>query len=151
MDAYVIIGNPNTRKSTLIRCLTGAYNRNKRNIMLNSGEEIIVYARTTSLQSIHTTCDDFIKEVQQTSLTKQDAVLFSLWPKAHPANNVMYPDALTYLDMLNMEDFSIKKIVVLHSEYSATFKQYNTLILSDVTCQPINKSASKIRSFFNWL
>jgi hypothetical protein len=37
MDVYLLVGNPRTRKSSLIRCLSGCFNRNVRDIQLLSG------------------------------------------------------------------------------------------------------------------
>ena len=37
-DVFVIIGNPNTRKSSVVRCLTGCFNRSLRDIETLPGE-----------------------------------------------------------------------------------------------------------------
>ena len=51
MDVYLLVGNPRTRKSSLIRCLSGCFNRNVRDIQLLSGRAPIrLYARAGSAQ-----------------------------------------------------------------------------------------------------
>ena len=38
MDAYLIIGNPNTRKASLVRSLTGCFNRSVRDILIQGSK-----------------------------------------------------------------------------------------------------------------
>ena len=42
LHAYVLIGSPRTRKSTLLRCLTGCYSRNLRDIETHHGQVLKV-------------------------------------------------------------------------------------------------------------
>ena len=147
MDAYVIIGAPATRKSTLIRCLTGCYNRNIRDISLSGGKKIQIYAVTNSLQATHVTAEEFMKESARTHC---QAVIFGLWPKAHPANPIKYPDALTYLNDLMIDGWNVKKVVVLNDLDRQTYGQFDTIQLKSITKDPINLSAKIVREFFRW-
>ena len=63
MDAYIVIGNPNTRKASLVRCLTGCFNRSVRDIQpLGGRTPLRLYARVGSLQDTRATPEDFIAE-----------------------------------------------------------------------------------------
>lgn len=147
MDAYVIIGAPATRKSTLIRCLTGCYNRNIRDILLTNGEHIQVFAVTNSLQATHVTSEEFMKESGRTNCR---AVLFGLWPKAHPVNPIKYPDALTYLNDLMIDGWKVKKVVVLDDTDDQVYSQFDVMRVAKATRMPVNESAKLVREFFNW-
>lgn len=147
MDAYVIIGAPATRKSTLIRCLTGCYNRNIRDILLTNGRSIQVYAVTNSLQASHVTSQELMKE---STRTRCQAVLFGLWPKAHPASPIKYPDALTYLNDFVIDGWNVKKVVVLDNTDHHIYQQFDVLAIPKSTKDPVNKSAKVVREFFSW-
>lgn len=150
MDAYVIIGMPNTRKSTIISSLTGCCNRSVRDILLTSGKQIKTYVRTTGLQSVHTTSEEFLKEAMDIVM-KCDSVLFSLWPKPHPVNPIKYPDALTYLNDLIIDGWNIKKVVVLDKESADIYRQFSVLAQPNSSRDPINKTAQAIRQHFEWV
>ena len=50
MDAYLIIGNPNTRKASLVRSLTGCFNRSVRDILIQGAKTPVrFYARVGTL------------------------------------------------------------------------------------------------------
>jgi hypothetical protein len=64
MDAYLIIGNPNTRKASLVRSLTGCFNRSVRDILIQGSKTPLrFYARVGALQDTRTTVEDFAAEV----------------------------------------------------------------------------------------
>ena len=148
MDVYVLVGSEATRKSTLIRCLTGCYNRNIRDILLENGSSIRVYAVTNTLQAMHVTDEDLVKEAERTHCR---AVILAMWPQAHPANPIKYPDALTYLNDFLIDGWRIKKVVVLGDINAAIYKQFDVCHLPNVTKDPVNQSAQKIRQFFQWV
>ena len=56
MDAYIVIGNPNTRKSSVVRSLTGCFNRSIRDILLVGDKTALrLYARVGCVQDTSTT------------------------------------------------------------------------------------------------
>ena len=56
MDAYIVIGNANTRKASVLRSLTGCFNRSVREILpLDAAAPLRLYARVGSLQDTRTT------------------------------------------------------------------------------------------------
>jgi len=62
MDAYILIGNANTRKSSVLRSLTDSVNRSVRDIQLQDNRHAVrFYARAGTLQVTRTTPDNFIQ------------------------------------------------------------------------------------------
>lgn len=110
MQAYVVIGNPNTRKSSVLRCLTGCFNRSVRDIQLQSGSAPLrLYARVGSLQESRTTAAEFEAEVAR---KRCGAVVFCLWPSAHPLEPTACPDAQAYLDWFKAAGWQFEAVAV---------------------------------------
>ena len=77
MDAYLIIGNSNARKASLVRSLTGCFNRNVRDILIQGSKAPVrFYARIGALQDTRTSVGDFVAEVGR---ARCQAVLFCLF------------------------------------------------------------------------
>lgn len=147
MEAYVLIGNPQTRKSSLIRCLTGCYSRGVRDIALQRGDAIRVYARISALQESRTQAADFIAEVQRSRCRQ---VLFSLWPEANTQDTQRWPDAASYLQALKTAGWTFRKTAVLGA-YPLKLDQAGEVAqFPNVLTQPINASAQLIRNHFGW-
>lgn len=146
MDAYVIIGGPNTRKSSVTRSLTGCFNRSVRNILLNNGAQIQIYARVSSLQESKTTAQDFISEVHQSGC---QFVVFCLWSQPNPADPVQYPDASSYLAAFISAGWNIVKTAVLgQGQASSPYPQQSFSPNSQT--DPINLTSQAVRSHFGW-
>ncbi|MGC4076543.1 MAG: hypothetical protein QM702_05820 [Rubrivivax sp.] len=148
MEAYVLIGNPHTRKSSLVRSLTGCFNRSLRDIQPASGAAVLrLYARAGALQETRTTPADFAAEVGS---RRCSAVLFCLWPLANPIDPQNLPDAGTYLEHLQSEGWRLKSIAVLGQNpggwRGATMRQF-----PQAPVDPINVTAQHLRSHFGWL
>ncbi|MDP2092304.1 MAG: hypothetical protein Q8K50_00205, partial [Hydrogenophaga sp.] len=80
MDAYIIIGNSNTRKASLVRSLTGCFNRSVRDIQLQGSKKPLrFYARVGTLQDTRVTVEQYVAEVTR---ARAEAVLFCLSPEA---------------------------------------------------------------------
>lgn len=146
MDAYVIVGNANTRKSSVLRSLTGCFNRSIRDIIDSSGSVRQIYARVSSLQESETTPQDFIQEVSATGLTN---VIFCLWPHANRKNAVLYPDAQAYITAFIQAGWQFQASAVLGT---TTFQPATPCVahFPAVTNQPINVTAQAVRSHFGW-
>lgn len=146
MDAYVIIGGPNTRKSSVTRSLTGCFNRNVRNILLNNGEQIKIYARVTALQESKTTAEEFLTEVSQSGCQN---VIFCLWPQPSQIDPKKYPDASTYISTLRAAGWNIVRAAVLgQGRPSLLCPQQAFFPNSEV--DPINQTAQAVRANFGW-
>jgi len=91
VDAYLIIGNPNTRKASLVRSLTGCFNRNVRDIVMEGVKAPVkVYARVGTLQETGTSVEAFLWEV---SRARCQAVICCLAPSLVPGQPLDSPDA----------------------------------------------------------
>ena len=147
MDLYVIIGNPNTRKSSLIRSLTGCFNRSLRDIQPVDGKTALrLYARVGSLQDTRTTPQAFAEEVAR---VRCDAVLCALAPTAYPHQAALYPDAVAYLAHFKSEAWRLRSIAVLGQNAgdvrSPVLRQF-----AQATTWPINTTARAVRAHFGW-
>jgi hypothetical protein len=147
MDAYIVIGNPNTRKASVVRSLTGCFNRSVRDIMPRSGKSPIkLYARAGSLQETRTRPDDFLAEVEKTRCT---AVLCCLSPSAHPNDPGLYPDAETYVSRFMASGWRIRSIAVL-GQNGGGVRSANLRQFPQASTAPINVTANAVRTHFDW-
>ncbi|MEY2689741.1 MAG: hypothetical protein RL375_3940 [Pseudomonadota bacterium] len=147
MHAYVVIGNPNTRKSSVLRCLTGCFNRSVRDIQLQGGTAPLrLYARVGALQESRTTADEFELEI---SRKRCAAVAFCLWPSAHPLEPGTYPDAQTYLDAFRAKGWTVDAIAVL-GQNAGGVKHTRLRQFPQASTDPINLTAQQVRSLFGW-
>jgi hypothetical protein len=147
MDAYIVIGNPHTRKSSLVRCLTGCFNRSVRDIQpLGGRSPMRLYARVGALQDTKTSAEDFIAEVAR---ARCSAALFCLAPSAHANHPDTCPDAVAYLDALQAAGWRVRAIAVLGQNAggvkSASLRQFPL-----ATTAPINVTAHAVRAHFGW-
>lgn len=147
MDAYVVIGNPNTRKSSLVRSLTGSFNRSIRDILpLGAKSAVRIYARVGSLQDTKTRPDDFLAEVER---TRCSAVLCCLLPSEHPNFPALYPDAQTYLARFRAGGWRVRAIAVL-GQNGGDVRSPNLRQFPQAPTAPINVTAHAVRLHFGW-
>jgi hypothetical protein len=147
LDAYIVIGNPNTRKSSLVRSLTGCFNRSVRDILPASGKHPVrVYARVGALQETRTGVDDFIAEAAR---SRSGTVLCCLWPSAHPLVPEQCPDALTYLGGFKAAGWRISAIAVL-GQNSGGVRSPDLRQYPQAPTDPINATARSVRTQFGW-
>ena len=148
MDAYVVIGNPHTRKSSLVRCLTGCFNRSARDIQPADGRPVLrLYARVGALQDTRTRPEDFVAE---TLRSRCAAVLYCLAPTANPQHPGLYPDASSYLAHFEATGWRLRSIAVLGQNAggvrSPLLRQFPL-----ATTAPINVTAQAVRAHFGWV
>jgi hypothetical protein len=148
MDAYVIIGNPNTRKASVVRSLSGCFNRSVRDILIHGGKAPLrVYARVGALQETRTRPEDFLGEADKARCA---AVLCCLTAAAHPNDPGAYPEAGVYVARFIAAGWRIRAIAVLGQNTgglrSAQLRQF-----PQATTAPINVTAQAVRSHFGWL
>lgn len=147
MDAFVIIGNTNTRKSSVVRSLTGCFNRSLRDIELASGGPVRrVYVRAGALQHARTRPADFVAEA---AAKRCDTVLVCLTPDPNPIDAADLPDAGAYLAQFRAAGWNVRSIAVLGQNDGGVrspglkhFPQAPTL--------PINVTAHAVRTHFGW-
>ncbi len=147
MDAYLLIGNANTRKTSVIRSLSGCFNRSVRDIQLQSGRPVRFYARVGALQGTRTTLDEFVQEVQR---ARCDGVLFSLLPTAVHTDLMDYPDAQTYVAGLRERGWRFKCVAVLGQDGGGV-RAPNLRQYVQAPTAPVNVTARDVRAQFGWL
>lgn len=148
MDAYILIGNANTRKTSVVRSLTGCFNRSVRDIQMQSGKRSVrFYARVGALQTTHTSLDNFLAEVAR---ARCEAVLFCLSPSANKTDLEEFPDASVYVEALREKGWRIKGVAVLGQDggsvRAANIRQY-----TQAPTAPVNVTARDVRAQFGWL
>jgi hypothetical protein len=147
MDAYIVIGNPNTRKASVVRSLTGCFNRSVRDIQpLGAKAPLRLYARIGSLQDTRSEPEDFIAEV---SRARCNAVLCCLASSANPDHAERYPDAPAYLAAFKAVGWRIRAIAVL-GQNGGGVRSPNLLQFPQAPVAPINQTARAVRAHFGW-
>ena len=147
MDLYLVVGNPNTRKSSLIRSLTGCFNRSVRDILPTGGKAPLrLYARVGSLQDTRTTPKDFMAEAGRMRCA---AVLCCLTPNANPNHREQCPDAASYLAHFSAEGWHLRAVVVLGQD-AGGLRSPRLLQLAQSGTVPINVTARAVRVHFGW-
>jgi hypothetical protein len=147
MDAFIIIGNPNTRKSSVVRSLTGCFNRSVRDVLPRGAKSPLrLYARAGALQETRTGIDAFLAEVGRSRCT---AVLCCLLPSAHPNHPDDCPDALTYLAGFNAAGWHIRSLAVL-GQNDGGVRSPDLRQFTQAPTAPINVTARDVRLHFGW-
>jgi hypothetical protein len=147
MDAYIVIGNPNTRKASVVRSLTGCFNRSVRDIQPASGAAPMrVYVRVGSLQQSQKTADEFLAEAERSRCT---TVLFCLLPSADPNEPGRYPDAQAYIAGFRAAGWRIRAIAVL-GQNAGGVRSPNLRQFPQASTAPINATARAVRLHFGW-
>lgn len=146
IHAYILIGGPHTRKSTVLRCLTGCFNRSVRDIELQRGAALKLYARVAALQASRTTVAEFIDEVQR---SRCNATAFALLPDASPLDPQRLPDAEAYLAAFQAAGWQLDKLAVLGA-HPVQPKGLAVLRCPNVLHQPVNSTAQQVRQHFGW-
>lgn len=148
MDAYIIVGNTNTRKASLVRSLTGCFNRSVRDVQIQGqSAPVRTYARIGTLQDTLTTVADFIAEVER---TRCKAVVFCLSPSVDPNKTLGVLDAPACVAALKAAGWRIKGIAVL-GQNSGGVRATNLRQYPQAPTAPINVTAREVRAQFGWL
>jgi hypothetical protein len=147
MDVYIVIGNPNTRKASVVRSLTGCFNRSVRDILPLGGKPVLrLYARVGSLQDTKAGPQDFVAEVAR---TRCDAVLCCLAPVANPDHAERLPDAQAYLAAFKAAGWRVRAIAVL-GQNGGGVRAPNLMQFPQAPIAPINQTARAVRAHFGW-
>lgn len=148
MDAYILIGNANTRKTSVVRSLTGCFNRSVRDIQLQSGKRPQrFYARVGTLQLTRTSVEEFVQEVNR---ARCEAVVFCLSPTAHKTDLEEYPDAQAYVSALRERGWRIKGVAVLGQDGGGV-RATNLRQYTQAPTAPVNVTARDVRAQFGWV
>jgi len=148
MDAYIIIGNTNTRKASLVRSLTGCFNRSVREIQIQGSKKPQrFYARVGTLQDTRVTVAQFVAEVAR---HRAEAVVFCLSPEAHKTDTLEYPDAQAYVAALRELGWRVKGVAVL-GQNAGGVRAPNLRQYISAPTAPVNLTARDVRAQFGWL
>ena len=150
MDAYIIIGEESSGKSSVTRCLTGS-GRSRTRLIATLSVNIRVYVHLMSLHEDdkhQKTPTDFENKIKQTQC---DAVLFSLWP--HSGNGC--PDADTYLRYFIGCGWNIARVACLGIPVSRITTSLQTSTIKAFpridNTTPVNVVAAQVRRHFGWI
>lgn len=162
MNVYLIIGNANTGKSSVIQHLVGfPYERKKiqtpfgkkkpiRNKKLETSTSNIIISFYTdqSLQEISESPKDFVSFIGNLS-EKPTNLILALRLKKYGR----YPDAVTYITFFNKVKWTIIKSVVLDDCGTTPYPNIpNVLsIRSRKGTDSTNKVAAAVRKHFDWI
>lgn len=153
MDVYLIIGEANTGKSSLMRCLTGASMGTRADrgecvrLKLLDGRVINVYIDITAAQEIHFTPEMVIEKVKERT-PDADAVMITL--RENASNNC--PNAVEYIKAFKKANWIIKKTVLLDIDFVKDMYG-EPLCLCGVSnpSNPLNRSAQRVRTYFEFV
>jgi hypothetical protein len=147
LDVYLIIGNSNTRKSSVVRSLTGCFNRSVRDVALHGGKGAVrLYARAGALQETRTTADDFLAEAARTRCA---AVLCCLLPSANPNDPEAFPQAQGYISSFEAAGWRIRAVAVL-GQNDGDVRHAHARQFTQAPTTPINLTARDVRLHFGW-
>lgn len=148
MDTYLIIGNSNTRKASLIRSLTGCFNRSVRDILIQGARSPMrCYARVGALQDTSTTGGEFIAEATR---TRCQAVICCLVPSKIHKSGFDQNDAQSYVAEFRAAGWRIKAVAVLGQDGGGV-RATNLRQYPQAPTAPINLTARDVRAQFGWM
>jgi hypothetical protein len=149
-NIYAILGNANTRKSSLVRSLTGV-GRRKVVQLQTPGGTIDIFVQISSLQEAEILPATFITEVQNSA---HQHVLVPLSVSGLFRNGTAYPDGRAYIGRFINAGWNISQIVLLGIAalphlLPAGSPKLHTFASSTTT--PVNRIAFQVRAWWNWV
>jgi hypothetical protein len=152
MKLYIIIGEENSRKSSTIRALTGAWNTNKFKIAVtDQRKEITIYVKTTSFQEANRGVypNDAIIELTNCGC---DYALICLWKNSanHPKTKKIMPDYAAYIKDFIQAGFSIQFPKIFLEKGNNFLNLSPDIQINNINKVPSNEIASIIRTNWNF-
>ena len=154
-DLYVILGNQNSGKSTLMRHLSGWLKEKAQPQRLRLTDdgvlELTVFMR--SQQEVPRRVDETLRRVGEASGT---AVLISLWIDGRTEKGTYYPSGDTYLRALE-DHHRIRSICVLSdgSALPESYSSWSDVIVLERAYDPMlnqmNQVAARVRDNWGWV
>lgn len=144
VEAYVMLGNHNVRKSSSVRALTGAGSRGQRTVATNAGN-IDVWTEIRALQENSITSSQFITTVTNSG------VKYTLFPLRIDQLG-QFQRGASYIQDFIAAGWMIRDIVVLGAAAQglpAGTPNPNFIPQSPVT--PANRIAAQIRAWWAWV
>ena len=153
-NVYIIIGEADVKKSSVIRCLTGLYREGIYKIKHSNGTIIDTFIKTSSLQELGLTEIEFVNKVTNHAKSKHIDVLISLRINSmvHPGSKRHMNSAEDYINYFNKSGWDISKIVCFQDVNNSLSlgSIIPTLTLRITKNQPSNEIAAIVRNHFQW-
>ncbi len=150
MDAYIVIGDQHSYKSSVLRSLSGSRKYGVRPCVILPNPVQDVYVRLSSLQE----ANGFLPAafVARVSASGATSALFALRPKSRGA----FPNADAYVHyFINTAGWTIQRVAIMNSVVNplATPLPVACLGYFALGAPPVavNQVASGVRAHFNWL
>jgi hypothetical protein len=145
-NVFVVLGDPDTRKSATIRALTGAYRRRGWEVATQAGN-LDIFVQISSLQESRIAPQNFV--TQNENWTN---ILVCLWVSSGNGQ----PDGLQYIRTFINNGWTISQIVVLGAgannlPYRLPTGLPNPLFIPNSGATPANQIAHQIRGQWGWL
>lgn len=154
---FIIIGNSNTRKSSIIRALSGVRDERVFDIKTDT-EKIKVFVKTTSLQEAKIKRSDaanyIIKKLGKVAGCNTALICLRFTNKVHVGKEFISEDCTKYLIEFEKSNFIIEKMTVLNEKIENIENiemLQNAHLISDSKTKPSNELASEIRKLWNWV
>ncbi|EOV9410012.1 hypothetical protein ACN5W3_004467 [Vibrio parahaemolyticus] len=152
---HIVIGDSDTRKSSLIRALTGAgqgQSRKDLDVVKTNGAVSTIHVMQSALQENYKPQlpQEYIDFVNQHST---DEFLFSLRVTKVFANGIIYPDAVDYIRQFKQAGLSISSVALLGpSANSLNLSQCGNIVQQPQShTTPTNQTASQVRQGWHWV
>jgi hypothetical protein len=151
-NAYIIMGDANSRKSSTIRALTGKFKRGPYDIKLTDGSNIPVYVQIRALQEAEETSQDFIRMISSQNCIH---VILSLRIESVTSSDMTeFHDGGTYIQDFINANWNIRNIFVFGSgrlPYGLPAQSPTPIFFPNSRTTPANELASNIRNILHWL
>jgi hypothetical protein len=150
VEAYVILGNADVRKSSTVRALTGAGMHGQREVATNAGN-INVWIEIRALQEIPVLSSEFIRTVNSSRL---QYTLFPLRIDEVRHQHQTYPQGVEYIRIfIAAAGWTIRDIFVLGAAEIDGLPSAapNPTFIPQSGVTPANQIAAQIRGQWAWL
>lgn len=152
-NLHIIIGDADTRKSSLLRCLTGVGSGNATryiDVAEASGRTIQVYCILSALQENYKPLlpAEFIKHIKSLHPKPTD-IAFTL----RVSSRGSYPDCNAYLQAFTAAGWPVVNVALLGSSACKQGSQISAQAVISVPSspqQPTNLTASQVRAVWKW-
>lgn len=151
MKLYIITGAPNTRKSSVIRALTGVRDSRAFDVQFELGiVKTFVFLTSRNEIRYRNQPNAVSPEELVTFLNNLDSTIEAVIIPLRSSNPVNGIYAETYIEHLNNEGFSINTVVMFNSAVNLPSNVDGELLMSNNTI-PSNLTASRVRKIWRIL
>jgi hypothetical protein len=148
MKLYIITGAPNTRKSSVIRVLTGVRDSRAFDIQFEHGiVKTFVFLTSRNEIRYRNQPNAVSPEELVTFLNNLDSTIEAVIIPLRSSNPVNGIFAETYIELLNNEGFPINTVVMFNSAVNLPSNVDGELLISNNTI-PSNLTASRVRKIW---